>query len=267
MVTARTTFAGRRASIDFVNGHPTCVVCGTCKRQRVLAHRAAGRRVVYIGDGESDRYAAGDIVFAKRSLERICLEAGWAFRRWTAFREIDAWLAETIEAWGDGSGVAGAGAARCIARTRLLLRAGGMGRGARGPAAGVLAAAPTSAGTSRSSKRRLNGRSSTKRNRWCSESRLRGLAGPGIAPRPWLSRRSEHWMFQSCPPVDEARPGRYRRGRAARETASVCAPADRSAAASPDDDNAAQIPASANGPGADPRNFGRSRVPSSFSRS
>ena len=103
VVTARTTFEGRRASIEFVNGHPTCLVCGTCKRQRVLAHRASGRRVVYIGDGESDRYVAGysDIVFAKRSLERICLEAGWEFRRWTAFREIDAWLETTLVAWGD----------------------------------------------------------------------------------------------------------------------------------------------------------------------
>jgi 2-hydroxy-3-keto-5-methylthiopentenyl-1-phosphate phosphatase len=101
VVTARTTFEGRRASIEFVNGHPTCLVCGTCKRQRVLAHRATGRRVVYIGDGESDRYAAGysDVVFAKRSLERICLEAAWSFRRWTAFKEIDAWLIETLDAW------------------------------------------------------------------------------------------------------------------------------------------------------------------------
>jgi 2,3-diketo-5-methylthio-1-phosphopentane phosphatase len=101
VVTARTTFAGRRASIEFPNGHPTCPVCGTCKRQRVLAYRATGRRVVYIGDGESDRYAAGysDVVFAKRSLERICLEAGWAYQRWTAFNEIDRWLAETLAAW------------------------------------------------------------------------------------------------------------------------------------------------------------------------
>jgi 2-hydroxy-3-keto-5-methylthiopentenyl-1-phosphate phosphatase len=101
VVTARTEFSGRRASIEFPNGHPTCRICGTCKRQRVLAHRGAGRQVVYIGDGESDRYAAGysDIVFAKRSLERICLEAGWPYRRWTAFSEIDAWLAGTMKAW------------------------------------------------------------------------------------------------------------------------------------------------------------------------
>ena len=101
VITARTTFTGRRASIEFPNGNPRCLACGTCKRDRVLAHRAAGRRVMFIGDGESDRYAAGysDIVFAKRSLVRICLEAGWPFHRWTEFTEIEAWLAATLDAW------------------------------------------------------------------------------------------------------------------------------------------------------------------------
>ena len=101
VITARTTFEDRRARIDYPNGHPTCLVCGTCKRNRVLAHQAAGRAVVFIGDGESDRYAAGysDLVFAKRSLVRICIEAGWPFRRWTEFSEIETWLAETVAAW------------------------------------------------------------------------------------------------------------------------------------------------------------------------
>ena len=101
VVTARTTFEGRRATIAFPNGHPICLVCGTCKRNRVLAHQAAGRAVVFIGDGESDRYAAGysDVVWAKRSLERICLEAGWPFQRWTAFHEIETWLEATLAAW------------------------------------------------------------------------------------------------------------------------------------------------------------------------
>jgi len=101
IVTARTGFPDGGAAIAFPNGNPRCFVCGTCKRDRVLAHRTAGRRVVFIGDGESDRYAAGysDIVFAKRSLVRICLEAGWDFRRWTEFAEIDAWLATTLHGW------------------------------------------------------------------------------------------------------------------------------------------------------------------------
>jgi 2-hydroxy-3-keto-5-methylthiopentenyl-1-phosphate phosphatase len=101
VITARTTFANGRATIDFPNGHPSCFVCGTCKRQRVLAQQAAGRAVVFIGDGESDRYAAGyaDVVFAKRSLVPICVANGWPFRRWTEFSEIHAWLDQTVDAW------------------------------------------------------------------------------------------------------------------------------------------------------------------------
>ena len=101
MVAASATFDGDRARIDFPNGNPSCFVCGTCKRQRVLAHQAAGRAVVFVGDGESDRYAAGyaDVVFAKRSLVRICIEAGWPFQRWTELAEVDAWLAATLDAW------------------------------------------------------------------------------------------------------------------------------------------------------------------------
>ncbi len=101
VVTARTSFADGRATIAYPNGHPTCRVCGTCKRQRVQAHQAAGRAVVFIGDGESDRYAAGyaDVVFAKRLLVPICLANGWPFEPWTEFAEIHAWLDARLVAW------------------------------------------------------------------------------------------------------------------------------------------------------------------------
>lgn len=94
VATADMSFGAGGARMAFPNGNPACFVCGTCKRDRVLAHQAAGRAVVFIGDGESDRYAAGysDMVFAKRSLVRLCLEHGWPFDRWTAFSEIHAWL-------------------------------------------------------------------------------------------------------------------------------------------------------------------------------
>jgi HAD superfamily phosphoserine phosphatase-like hydrolase len=101
VITARTTFSARRARIEFPNGHPRCFVCGTCKRERVLAHQRAGRAVVFVGDGESDRYAAGyaDIVFAKRALVTICVDNDWPFHRWTEFAEIDAWLKAALDAW------------------------------------------------------------------------------------------------------------------------------------------------------------------------
>ena len=90
-----------RPRTEFPNGHPRCFVCGTCKRARVLAWKATGRAVVFIGDGESDRYAAGyaDAIFAKRALVQLCLDNGWPYRRWTEFSEIDAWLATTVDAW------------------------------------------------------------------------------------------------------------------------------------------------------------------------
>jgi HAD superfamily phosphoserine phosphatase-like hydrolase len=106
IVTSRTRLPGPDGpgDISFPNGHPTCLVCGTCKRQRVLAHQAAGRAVVFIGDGESDRYAAGyaDFVFAKRALIRICEGSGWPYARWESFAELDAWLADEIAAIATG---------------------------------------------------------------------------------------------------------------------------------------------------------------------
>jgi 2,3-diketo-5-methylthio-1-phosphopentane phosphatase len=104
IATARTTFDDDRPRIAFPNGHPTCFVCGTCKRNRVFAHRDSGRAVVFIGDGESDRYAAGysDLVFAKRSLLRICAESGWPFLPWSRFADVDRWLARAIAGWEAG---------------------------------------------------------------------------------------------------------------------------------------------------------------------
>lgn len=101
VVSAATTFEAGRPAIAFPNGHPACFVCGTCKRARVRAHQAAGRAVVFVGDGESDRYAAGyaDIVFAKRALIPLCRENGWPYRAWTRLGEVEAWLAGVIAGW------------------------------------------------------------------------------------------------------------------------------------------------------------------------
>ncbi|MGD0122775.1 MAG: haloacid dehalogenase-like hydrolase [Candidatus Limnocylindrales bacterium] len=101
VITARMTFDGQRASMEFPFGHPACLVCGTCKRQRVLAHQAAGRTVVFIGDGESDRYAAAhsDVIFAKDALVTMCRAAGWPFSPWHDFDEVRDWLDATIDAW------------------------------------------------------------------------------------------------------------------------------------------------------------------------
>ena len=93
VTTARTSWTTARPEITFPGGHPACFVCGTCKRERVRAHQAGGRVVVFVGDGTSDRYAAhhADVVFANGSLERWCCEVGWPHRSWDRFSEIGAW--------------------------------------------------------------------------------------------------------------------------------------------------------------------------------
>lgn len=87
--------------MSFPFSHPTCFVCGTCKRERVRLHQAAGRVVVFIGDGTSDRYGAAhaDLVFAKESLARICTNEGWPFIEWESFVDVHA---EVERAFADG---------------------------------------------------------------------------------------------------------------------------------------------------------------------
>ena len=83
------------AGMSFPYGHPSCFVCGTCKRERVRLHQASDRVVVFVGDGTSDRFAAAhaDMVFAKGSLARICAAEGWPFIEWATFADVNAEVA------------------------------------------------------------------------------------------------------------------------------------------------------------------------------
>jgi HAD superfamily phosphoserine phosphatase-like hydrolase len=80
------------AGMSFPYSHSACFVCGTCKRERVRLHHAAGRAVVFVGDGVSDRFAAAhaDIVFATGALVRICGAEGWPFHEWRDFADVRA---------------------------------------------------------------------------------------------------------------------------------------------------------------------------------
>ena len=80
--------------MTFPYGHPACFVCGTCKRERVRAHEAGGRVVVFVGDGLSDRYAAhhADVVFAKAALLDWGRATGRDVRAWERFADIEAWF-------------------------------------------------------------------------------------------------------------------------------------------------------------------------------
>ena len=90
---------GGAAGMSFPYGHPRCHVCGTCKRERVRAHQAAGRVVVFVGDGTSDRFAAAhaDVVFAKHALARLCRAEGWAFIPWRTFADVTDWTKRAFD--------------------------------------------------------------------------------------------------------------------------------------------------------------------------
>lgn len=92
--TAALEFGAGGPAITFPNGHPTCRLCGTCKRERILRHQEAGRHVVFVGDGYSDRYAVShaDTVFAKGDLAAICDGLGRRYEKWTTFSDVHAWL-------------------------------------------------------------------------------------------------------------------------------------------------------------------------------
>ncbi len=82
------------AGVSFPYGHPTCLVCGTCKRERIWRHRAAGRAVVFVGDGPSDRYAAhhADVIFAKASLAGWCEVENVPYEPWERLSDVAEWI-------------------------------------------------------------------------------------------------------------------------------------------------------------------------------
>lgn len=91
-----------------------CTGCATCKVDAVEEHHAAGRRVVLVGDGRSDRVAAedADVVYATGLLAEHCAERGIAFRAWTRLRDV----LDDLVARGE-FGQAATGAAGKAART------------------------------------------------------------------------------------------------------------------------------------------------------
>jgi 2-hydroxy-3-keto-5-methylthiopentenyl-1-phosphate phosphatase len=101
VATNQNTLVGGGAGLSFPFGHPACFVCGTCKRERVRLHQAAGRVVVFVGEGTSDRYGAAhaDLVLARDALARICAAEGWPYLAWQRFDDV---TAEVEGAFADG---------------------------------------------------------------------------------------------------------------------------------------------------------------------
>lgn len=82
-------------------GHATCRLCGICKAQVVRASRTGGERVVFVGDGSTDRYAAevADVVFARHRLQKYCATRGIPHVPFEDFHSVG----DRLEAWLKGS--------------------------------------------------------------------------------------------------------------------------------------------------------------------
>lgn len=89
---------GGRIQPHFTLLNPECDkpfgVCGNCKALHIRRLKASGGRIVYIGDGLTDRCAAvyADILFAKNDLARYCDENCIKYIKYDDFYDIEAAL-------------------------------------------------------------------------------------------------------------------------------------------------------------------------------
>ncbi|MGB8656796.1 MAG: MtnX-like HAD-IB family phosphatase [Candidatus Zixiibacteriota bacterium] len=69
-------FEKERPKPEFPHYHRGCGNCGNCKRYHLLSLKRAGQKIVYIGDGLSDKCAVreADLVFAKNDLRKFCVK-------------------------------------------------------------------------------------------------------------------------------------------------------------------------------------------------
>lgn len=87
------------------NGNPICHHCGCCKPLVVKRTKAQGSRVIYIGDGTSDFYAAvyADWIFARATLERHARSQGSPYFSFPHFAFVQETIATNLHAFRDGS--------------------------------------------------------------------------------------------------------------------------------------------------------------------
>jgi 2-hydroxy-3-keto-5-methylthiopentenyl-1-phosphate phosphatase len=83
-------FEGESLVPEFPHHDPSCRVCGNCKGRHVRAQQAEGRRVVFVGDGLSDRCGAraADVVVARDALLDWCRAQGIAAHRFDGFAAL-----------------------------------------------------------------------------------------------------------------------------------------------------------------------------------
>jgi len=91
---------GKRWVVVSAQVERQCPDCNHCKKTSLDLARDRGKRIVYVGDGLTDRCVApqADLLFAKKQLARICRAEGIAFKPYRHFGNVQAelkrWLKE-----------------------------------------------------------------------------------------------------------------------------------------------------------------------------
>lgn len=76
----------------------SCGKCANCKSSHVEAEKRKGKRIVYVGDGLSDKCAAGkaDVVFAKGELRSYCLANNIPFEEFHSLVDVAARIGSAV---------------------------------------------------------------------------------------------------------------------------------------------------------------------------
>jgi 2,3-diketo-5-methylthio-1-phosphopentane phosphatase len=79
-----------RIKISFPYFERSCGRCGNCKGYHIRRLAKPGKKIVYIGDGYSDRCGAqeADVIFAKRDLAKWCEERETKYWRFENFEQV-----------------------------------------------------------------------------------------------------------------------------------------------------------------------------------
>lgn len=88
-------FEDGRFCMTFPHASTDCGRCGTCKNGILKKYRKTYGSIIYVGDGSSDVCPSrnADLVFAKRTLLKRCLEEGRACIPFETFVDVEANLA------------------------------------------------------------------------------------------------------------------------------------------------------------------------------
>ena len=81
--------------------------CANCKEVVIKKHSSADDKIIFVGDGLSDRYAAAasSLTFAKGKLLETCRRENITHRAYSNFGDVQQWLEKNVNPAREGVGV------------------------------------------------------------------------------------------------------------------------------------------------------------------